>query len=81
MSINGHRILILGQDEELMLEGLDLIGADHVEQVDAGESQEEQVSTLNQLAESLHAGVVIAPGDVPVEDLVQSLRGQLPWVQ
>lgn len=81
LTINGHIILILGQERENMMDGLEVIGGDHIEELQVGDSQEEQATTLNQIAQSTHAGVVIAPGDVELGDLIQSLKGQLPWVQ
>ena len=81
MSINGHRVIILGQDRGSIEENLPLIGADRVKEVNGGETLEEQSVALNKIAKSIKGGVVIAPGDVAVEELIDNLRGQLPWVQ
>jgi hypothetical protein len=81
MSINGHRVLILGQDRENMEEGLDVFGADSVKEVVIGDSRDEQESALRKMAERVQGGVIIAPTEVGLEELIANLRDQLPWIQ
>jgi hypothetical protein len=81
ININGHRIVILGQDNEVFSESLSAIGADSIKELEIGDSSEEQAQVLNDIARESHAGLVIAPSDVLVEDLLKNLEVQLPWIQ
>ena len=79
--INGHRMVILSPDRETMEEGLALIGADNVKAIKGGESEDEERSALQQFAAKAHAGVVIAPSSVGVQDILRNLEAELPWLQ
>jgi hypothetical protein len=80
LSINGHNLIILSQEEALFDETLTLVGADHIERL-GGDSTEEDETILNALAEKTKCGVVVAPSDVAVPDIIDNLREQLPWLQ
>lgn len=78
--INGHRLLIMSSSQDFISDGLDLLGADRVKKIKTGSSPEEQGHVLSNLAKSIEAGVVIAPDDVDVRDVLQDLSLKLPWV-
>ena len=81
VNINGHRLVILAKDPDIFADKLDAFGADKVKRMPTGSSSEEETFFLNKIAEKSHAGVVIAPGDVEVEDVIRNLQVQLPWLQ
>lgn len=78
--VKGHRMIILSHDEEALQFELKGLGADGVEAIAVGETQEEQEKTMNRLAQSVKGGVVVAPLNVKIEDLMHSLSQHLPWV-
>lgn len=81
LDINGHRVLILGQERDSVEGGLELFGADRVKAVRLGDSQEEQDEKLRHMAQVVGGGVVIAPTDIELPELIENLRTQLPWIQ
>ena len=81
LSINGHRLVILSADRLAVEESLNLLGGDRVKRVDVSGSREHQEAAISKLARSAHGGVVIAPADVNVGELIRNLSDELPWVQ
>lgn len=81
LCINGHRLLILAHDKMLLEDNLVRFGGDRLRRIVGGESVEEQEQVLDRLAHRANAGVVIAPADVSVDDLIKNLEDQLPWLQ
>lgn len=81
MTINGHRLVLISKDKDELQANLDLFGADKLTTVDGGDSQEEQDHSLCRLAEKVEGGVVIAPPEVGLKDIIKNLEEQLPWVQ
>ncbi len=79
--INGHKLLILAQEESVFAENLNLLGADRVKKVRFGDSKEEEQLKLTKIAKSVNAGLVIAPSEIGVEDVIKNLESQLPWIQ
>jgi hypothetical protein len=79
--VNGHRLVILAQEDADLEENLGLLGADHVESVGGGNSMEEQAMLMGKLAKLADGGVVIAPKDADLGDLIKNLEAQLPWLQ
>ena len=80
VSINGHRMLILSQHEDVLENSLGLFGADHLQEVNIGETSEEQDFALDQLASSAEAGVVVAPLDIEIQEVIRNLELELPWI-
>ena len=82
IEVNGHTLLILCPDEDILLFN-DVLDAEYALPLDddhiANESDLE--AKLGTLAHNEGAGVVIAPAEVPLEELVENLRDQLPWIQ
>ena len=79
--INGHKLLILSLDGEDLSRCLKLIGADSVKRIKAGSTPEEQTLKLAKLAKKVDGGILIAPNELEVTDLLKNLEQQLPWVQ
>ncbi len=79
--INGHRMLILANSRETLEEDLAFFGADQVRQVQAGDSASEAQLVLGRLASSAKGGVVVAPSDVGLRDVIRNLESELPWLQ
>ena len=84
-SINGYKLLIVSQDSSVLEDRLSLLGADRVKKIRAGETKEEEEVVLSnvvgKIAQSVQAGIVVAPSELGVEDLIKNLEDQLPWIQ
>jgi len=80
VDINGHRLVILAREPEELEESLELVGADHLQVFEGGDSPEEQEALLQELSNRIEGGIVIAPAEVEVEDVIKNLESQLPWV-
>lgn len=81
VDINGHKLVILAQDPDSLRNDLALVGGDHLKRLDVGESPEEERVVLDRLARSIQGGVVVAPTEVEVEDVIKNLEAELPWIQ
>jgi hypothetical protein len=79
--INGHTLVILSHDKDLLEEDLDLLGADRVKKVRLGASESEQEKFLGKIARQVEGGVVIAPSGVDLREVLKNLESELPWVQ
>lgn len=80
IQINGHRFLILAQEEESLQGNLMILGADDVRPVSCGDSRSEQTRAITELAKEIECDVVVAPSHVDVQDVIRDLSAQLPWV-
>ena len=81
LSINGHRLVILSKDKDAISTGLGLIGADKVRRIRSGPTEVDQAEALQRIGKAANSGVVIAPPDAPLADVVRSLEVDLPWLQ
>jgi hypothetical protein len=79
--INGHRLVILAHDRDMLEEDLDLLGADTIKKVKLSSSEDEQQKFLGKIARQVDGGVVIAPSGVELKDVLRNLEHELPWVQ
>ena len=79
--INGHRLVILTHDKDMLEDDLELLGADHIKKVTLGESEVEQEKVLGKIARQADGGVVIAPSGVELKDVIKNLESELPWLQ
>jgi hypothetical protein len=80
MLVKGHRLVILSRDREAIEDELDFLGADRVRSVRSGNSKTDQEKVIGRIAQQVDGGVVIAPGDVNVRDVVRKLEVELPWI-
>ena len=78
--INGHRMLILSNSREALEDELAFFGADRLRQVKTGDSPSEAQLVLGKLATSAKGGVVVAPADVGLQDVIRNLESELPWL-
>lgn len=79
--INGHSLVILSHDREVLEQELDLIGADRVRTISLGKSDPEGEEAIGKIAKQVDSGVVIAPADVHLKDVLKNLEHELPWLQ
>ncbi len=79
--INGHRLVILAHDKEVLAEGLELLGADTVKAVKCSHTSREQERVLGKIAKQVDGGVVVAPSGVDLRDVIKNLENELPWLQ
>ena len=80
IDIKGRRFVILSTERDTLEEGLHLLGADNMKELEDSDSCE-QDRALNSLAEEVHGGLVIAPSDASLEEVLFSLEAQLAWLQ
>ncbi len=80
LAINGHRVIIVSPDRESLEDGLALVGGDKVRKLRSGETEESQNVAMNRLARTIKGGVVVAPSDLEVEDVIRNLESELPWI-
>jgi hypothetical protein len=81
MIINGHKVIILSEQADCLRDGLHFIGADRVIKIRAGETKAEQDRALSKFSKKVNAGVVLAPNELSVPELIRSLETDLPWLQ
>lgn len=81
LSINGHRLVLLFRDKEVLKEGLERVGATRIQRVRGGATQVEEAEALQAIGGLANGGVVIAPPDSMVDDIIRSLESELPWLQ
>lgn len=79
--INGHRLVILAPEKDMLEEELELLGADRIKKVKLGSSDLEQEEFLGKIARQVDGGVVIAPSGVELKDVLRNLETELPWLQ
>lgn len=80
VTIKGHRLVILSQDKGAIEDGLRLFGADRVKTIKTKGSKVEQEKVIGRLAQETDGGVVIAPNDVELSDVLRKLEDELPWL-
>ena len=80
VEINGHRLLIVSAEKDFLRDNLQAIGGDRVKTLPANQTKEAQEQMLVELAQRSEAGIVMAPTEVGLPELLQSLRSELPWV-
>lgn len=80
VTIKGHKLVILSQDKGAVQDGLGLLGADRVKTIRTKGSKIEQEKVIGRLAQEADGGVVIAPADVDLSDVLRKLEDELPWL-
>jgi hypothetical protein len=81
VNINGHRLVILAEEKDMLEEDLELLGADRVKKVKVEGSESEQEQMLGKIARQVDGGVVIAPSGIGLRDVLKNLESELPWFQ
>ena len=81
LEINGHRLLLLSRDRQLVEEHLDDVGADSVKVVKVADTEVAEAELFSKLSKKNEAGVVIIPSEASYSELRSSLETQLPWIQ
>jgi hypothetical protein len=79
--INGHRLVILAHDKEIIEDDLELLGADRVKTVKLSSAEEAQDQFLGKIARQVDGGVVIAPSGIALREVIRNLESELPWLQ
>jgi len=77
--VKGHSFLILSRKRFTLECSLTLIGADSLMEI-ASENSGEEDENLDELARKIDAGIVIAPEDISVSDILVNLESELPWL-
>jgi len=91
--INGHRLVLLCSDRRDLEDSLSLFGADSIRGLEELDSEDvsdisfKEITSLGLLQVELtgnsfvQAGVVIAPEDIDIHQVVNNLAKELPWIQ
>ena len=79
--INGHRLVILSHEKDILEDELDLLGADSIKKVKGIGSEQDQEKLFGKIARQVEGGVVIAPEGVGLRDILKNLESELPWLQ
>ena len=79
--INGHRLLIISPQKSTLTDWLPLLGGNRVRTLPDVASDQEKEEQLSKLALRSNAGIVVAPQEVEVHELLKSLENELPWLQ
>ena len=79
VSIKGHRVIILSRRRDNLEEQLHLIGADRLRELRSDPRSEDNM--LNSLAQEARGGLVIAPHEMQLGEVLSTLESQLSWVQ
>jgi hypothetical protein len=78
--INGHRVLIVSPEPEQLQAHLEDFGGDHLQEMNCEETDNAATELLESLAKKIEGGVVVAPGDIRLEQILHELEAGLPWV-
>jgi len=81
MTINGHRLVIISADRNDIEDNLSLLGADRLHELDDWGSRAEQEASLETIASTVGGGVVVAPEDLELREVIKNLETELPWIQ
>jgi hypothetical protein len=79
--INGHRLVILAHDKDVLADDLELLGADRLKTVKLKDRDGVQEEFLGKIARQVDGGVVIAPSGVELREVIKNLESELPWLQ
>ena len=79
--VNGHRVVILSNQREEVEDSLPLVGGDRIRSLKVGDSEFEEQRTLNKLAKSAKAGIIVASHELGINQVLKNLEEQLPWIQ
>lgn len=79
--INGHRLVILAQEKDMLEEDLELLGADSVKKFKTKHSEQDQERLFGKIARQADGGIVIAPEGLGLRDVLKNLESELPWLQ
>lgn len=80
LQIKGHRVVILAHDPYVFEDAMSLFKAEGIGALETGESAEDEESLLGTLAQQVNGGVVVAPDDIDLDDLIAQLQEELPWL-
>ena len=80
VSINGHNLLILSQEKGVLQDDMDLLGADRIRSIRTKGGKLGIEKMIGKIAQEVDGGVVIAPSDVDLRDVIKNLESELPWV-
>lgn len=78
--INGHRLVIMSKDRDTLQDDLSVLGADKVKQVESELEVEDNFTLIDRIAKNAKAGVVFAPDEAKITEIIKNLEEQLPWL-
>jgi hypothetical protein len=80
VNINGHNLLILSADEDMLLTS-DVMDVEYALPIEGVVEEEGKLDErLVEIAESENAGIVVAPAAIPLEVVIKNLEIELPWL-
>lgn len=81
IEIKGHRLIILAALQDDLIPDLFEVGGTEVRPLQLRDETEGQLQDLNELAECIRGGIVIAPPGVRARTMIKNLENELPWLQ
>ncbi len=79
-TVNGHRLVILSSEQDMFEESLSRFGAERIAPITVGDSVEEEQAVLDKLARSVEGGVVVASSELDLDEVLENLSRELPWI-
>ncbi len=77
INVKGHRVLIVASKPEDLVEYEILLGGEEIREL---QYQDSAQGALEQLAQMVNGGVVLAPPGVGLSAMISSLENELPWI-
>lgn len=78
--VNGHRLVIMSQDKECLQDELAILGADKVKKIKSEMDVEENLPLIDRISKNAKAGIVFAPREAKITEVIKNLEEQLPWL-
>ena len=80
VEINGHRLVIITSNKKLLEEHLGSLGADSLKRVKSITEPEKDLKLIDRISRTAKAGIVFAPDEAPLSEVLKELEQQLPWL-
>lgn len=80
VTINGHEVVILATTDEAFTSVESFPPFDAVLPIEGADTPEQLFSHLSKLGVRRNCAVVIAPAGISIDDLINSLGQELPWI-
>ncbi len=80
VEINGHRLVIISSSKKVLQDNMDSLGADSVKRVKSIPEPEKDLKLIDRISRTAKAGIVFAPEEAPLSEVLKELEQQLPWL-
>lgn len=80
VEINGHRLVIITSNKKLLQDNMDTLGADSLKKVQSLAEPEKDLKLIDKISRTAKAGIVFAPDEAHLSEVIKELEQQLPWL-